>query len=1131
MAAAPPQGICELLRSFVGIEADTRKAAEQKLEEALKTAPNQLVAELVAVLAASGEGGAAVELRQEAVVLLRQCTKVDHSHYAWTELDNATRQLVKTQLLSSIQQDTSNPVRRNSGSAISCLADNVAEDFDQLMKEWPELMPGLAAIVGQGDPAKVAVALSVMKDLVHVSGAKLLEGPQTLSMLQITLAAAPEVQAASAELVFKFVEILEPDAVKPLGAVMPAVYNVVKQLATSNEDLIKEVLEALIEATDEEPEFFKENGLEQLWPLLVEICKAQHWADSDVRHSGMEAVMSIFEGLCEDFCKPQGLPFLEQLVGLNIEWMLEVEESVDTWTAAADAKEDDDIDGDAVTIGEENLDRLAETCAEKELLEEAFMPLLVQRVIQSVLAEPNVSWQKVRACVMAVSQCVEYISEDSWVDQCVTLLLPHVNHEHPRVRFSAFTAIGQLAYDQESVAENHHETVMPAILQGLDDSNVRVATEAVKAFSSVGEDLEEDDLEPHMEGLMTKLFTRLQQGQTRSLQEACLGAIAVVGESAEEHFTPYYGHVMPALKQIIANSKADDLRTLRGKAFECVSMIGEAVGKETFAADAHEVMKVMVGYFQAGFAPDDESREFVFEASGRVASVLGPDFKPYMPGLLPPIFAVLNQRPEEVTPEKIEDDDDDELNTLEMDGKLVGLKTSVLDEMAETLTLITTLIEALAEEFLDFMQPICTSLMPLLEFPLSSSIEEKALGTWQQVVSCARIASEKGKCDKSIVGELVSQFLKCTVPKMAKLPSDPKEQDEQKLAMLESEAIAASGVLKNAGAAVLARNDIVDLVKLLVQLLDRITITSDEKAEIVIRKRNKEATDEDSDEEDSSDDESEVSRQSVRFSLVDVAGALMRSSREVFMEVGVPTLMELVKCLLQPQNGDVSKCIGLYIANDIVECMGPLSVPFWNIFMEQAVNCITDKSPAVRRYSALLAGHGAREQAFAQIAPHAAAQVARVLQKHGEKHKRRRAATSDAKQTALAVDSSIWALGMMCEHQEQNVGGDVSEAWKLWLRHMPPRCDREIGQKASAQLLELVVRQHSVLTAPQNLGRVLEIFADVYKGRSSNPVLDKEIAAAIARAGSATVQNFAANFPERQRKKIETILKDGASAN
>lgn len=96
-----------------------------------------------------------------------------------------------------------------------------------------------------------------------------------------------------------------------------------------------------------------------------------------------------------------------------------------------------------------------------------------------------------------------------------------------------------------------------------------------------------------------------------------------------------------------------------------------------------------------------------------------------------------------------------------------------------------------------------------------------------------------------------------------------------------------------------------------------------------------------------------------------------------------------------------------------------------------------------------MAGHGAVVPIFAQIAPMVASQLARVLQKHGERHRRRRALNAEAKQVAMAMDSSIWALGMICEHQERSidstesiesraeeerhVGGDSTGAWKMWL--------------------------------------------------------------------------------------------------
>ena len=111
----------------------------------------------------------------------------------------------------------------------------------------------------------------------------------------------------------------------------------------------------------------------------------------------------------------------------------------------------------------------------------------------------------------------------------------------------------------------------------------------------------------------------------------------------------------------------------------------------------------------------------------------------------------------------------------------------------------------------------------------------------------------------------------------------------------------------------------------------------------------------------------------------------------------------------------------------------------------------------LRQHAATVAGHGALVPIFAQIAPMVASQLARVLQKHGERHRRRRALNAEAKQVAMAMDSSIWALGMICEHQERHVGGDSSLAWKMWLSHMPPRCDRDVGAKAHRASLGLVL--------------------------------------------------------------------------
>lgn len=57
-------------------------------------------------------------------------------------------------------------------------------------------------------------------------------------------------------------------------------------------------------------------------------------------------------------------------------------------------------------------------------------------------------------------------------------------------------------------------------------------------------------------------------------------SIASVADTAEEKFVPYYDQFMPSLKDIVEKAVQKELRLLRGKTIECISLIGLAVGKE-----------------------------------------------------------------------------------------------------------------------------------------------------------------------------------------------------------------------------------------------------------------------------------------------------------------------------------------------------------------------------------------------------------------------------------------------------------------------------------------------------------------------------------------------------------------------
>lgn len=100
---------------------------------------------------------------------------------------------------------------------------------------------------------------------------------------------------------------------------------------------------------------------------------------------------------------------------------------------------------------------------------------------------------------------------------------------------------------------------------------------------------------------------------------------------------------MPFLKNILGNANSQEYRVLKGKAMECISLIGMykvftwylhpigvAVGKEKFYQDAKDVMELMVKaqsmfyfieyiYVLGGhLEPDDPQVSFLLQAWARI---------------------------------------------------------------------------------------------------------------------------------------------------------------------------------------------------------------------------------------------------------------------------------------------------------------------------------------------------------------------------------------------------------------------------------------------------------------------------------------------------------------------------------
>lgn len=71
-----------------------------------------------------------------------------------------------------------------------------------------------------------------------------------------------------------------------------------------------------------------------------------------------------------------------------------------------------------------------------------------------------------------------------------------------------------------------------------------------------------------------------------------------MADTAEEKFLAYYDRFMPTLKYVMENAVPKDLRLLRGKTIECISLIGLAVGQEKVSYTFTVLFAIVLNCFE-----------------------------------------------------------------------------------------------------------------------------------------------------------------------------------------------------------------------------------------------------------------------------------------------------------------------------------------------------------------------------------------------------------------------------------------------------------------------------------------------------------------------------------------------------
>ncbi|XP_043691387.1 importin-5 [Telopea speciosissima] len=1027
---------------------EQRSQAEALFNLCKQNQPDALSLKLAHLLQSSPH----VELRAMSAILLRKQLTRDDS-YIWPRLSPSTQSALKTHLLACVQQEVAKTISKKLCDTVSELASGILPDGG-----WPELLPFMFQCVTSDNPRLQESALLMFAQLSQYIGETLIPHLNTLHTVFFQCLASSsnsDVRIASLGAAINFIQCLSsPSDRDRFQDLLPAmIQTLTEALNCGQEATAQEALELLIELAGTEPKFLRRQLVEVVGSML-QIAEAES-LEEGTRHLAIEFVITLAEARERAPGMMRKLPqFISRLFAILMKMLLDIED--DPAWHTADTEDEDAGETSNYSVGQECLDRLSISLGGNTIVPVA------SELLPQFLAAPE--WQKHHAALIALAQIAEGCSKVMIknLEQVLNMVLNSFQDPHPRVRWAAINAIGQLSTDLgPELQTQYHQRVLPALAASMDDfQNPRVQAHAASAVLNFSENCTPDILTPYLDGIVSKLLVLLQNGK-QMVQEGALTALASVADSSQEHFQKYYDAVMPYLKAILINATDKSNRMLRAKSMECISLVGMAVGKEKFRDDAKQVMEVLMALQGSQMETDDPTTSYMLQAWARLCKCLGQDFLPYMSVVMPPLLQSAQLKPDvTITSADSDDDidqsDDESIETITLGDKRIGIKTSVLEEKATACNMLCCYADELKEGFYPWIDQVAPTLVPLLKFYFHEEVRKAAVSAMPELLRSAKLAVEKGQAqgrNESYIKQLSDYIIPALVEALHKEP-----ETEICASMLDAmnECVQVSGPLLDESQV----RCIVDEIKQV------ITASSTRKRERAERAK---AEDFDAEEGELLREENEQEEE-VFDQVGDCLGTLIKTFKASFL----PFFDELSSYIMPMWGKDKTaeeRRIAICIFDDVAEQCREAALKYYDTYLPFLLEACNDENPDVRQAAVYGIGVCAEfgGSVFRPLVGEALSRLNIVIRHPNALH-------SD---NVMAYDNAVSALGKICQFHRDGI--DAAQVVPAWLSCLPIKGDLIEAKVVHDQLCSMVERSDRDLLGPNNqyLPKIVAVFAEV----------------------------------------------------
>lgn len=806
---------------------------------------------------------------------------------------------MKQQILLMLQLDVTANLKRKICEVVAEVARNLIDDDGN--NQWPEILYYLFQCANDSHVQLQESALRIFASVPGIFGNQqnnYLQIIKDMLMKYLDPSSNAEVrfQAVRAVVAFILHHDKEVEIQKFFSDLLPHVITITAESIEKEDD--QTLVKLLIDMAENVPKFLRPQ-VESIFEVCMKAFSSAGVEDS-WRHLALEVMVSLSEN-ASAMVRKKAEKYIEALVPLILKMMTELDDD-EEWSVDDAIPEDDT--GDNNVVAESALDRLA--CG---LGGKAILPHIIAN-IPVMLNNPD--WKYRHAALMAISAAGEgcHKQMEAMLDNIMQGVLKYLVDPHPRVRYAACNAIGQMATDFAPVFEKkYHEQVIPGLLTLLDDTqNPRVQAHAGAALVNFSEDCPKNILTRYLDAIMAKLeailnskFKELVERGTTLVLEQVVTTIASVADTSEKEFVAYYDRFIPCLKYMIQNANTEELKMLRGKTIECVSLIGLAVGPEKFMTDASEVMDLLLKTHTEGNLPDDDPQTtYLISAWARICKILGKQFEQYLPLVMGPVMKTAAMKPEVALL------DNDEVQDVETDNdwqfvslgeqQNFGIRTAGLEDKAAACEMLVCYARELKDGFANYAEEVVRLMVPMLKFYFHDGVRRAAAESLPFLLICAKIKGQQ---------YLVNMWSYICPELLKAIETEPETEVTAELLQSLAKCI------ETLGPNCLTQEAMEEVLK----IINRFMTEHFEKADNRVLARNEEDYDDAVEEQLAEDDESDVYLLS---RIADIIHSLFLTQRGTFLPFFEQIVQHFVKLLDPARPSWADRQWGLCIFDDLI---------------------------------------------------------------------------------------------------------------------------------------------------------------------------------------------------------------------